>query len=143
MSGHSKGHPQDGPQESTQPNGKNTTGKAYAQGPLGPRRKLVGEESIHIARAQNGEISRSALRWQAKRVLLCAARTPRGFQVLWLKKPDGTILEELRMRNEAGGCITLDREGVGSRLGADLVLTLESLGAGCKVRIGSLTGGAA
>lgn len=80
--------------------------------------------------------------WQARRVLLCAARTPRGFQVLRLKKIDGTVLEELRLRNESGGCVTLDREGAGSRLGANLVLALESLGAGGKVRVGCLTGGA-
>lgn len=143
MTRHGKGHPQDGPQKSTESQPHNTTQKEYAQGFTRPRRKLVGEESIRLVWGRGGKISRDAMRWQAKRVLVCAARTPRGFQVLWLRKIDGSVLAELRLRNEPGGCIVLDREGAGSRLGADLVLALESLGAGKKVRIGNLEGGAA
>lgn len=132
-----------GPQDLRDATPKDEPETARKQGPAKSQRRLSGEESIRITRAMDGEISREAMRWQAKRVLLCAARTGRGLQVLWLRKPDGSILEELRMRNGPGGCITMDPQGAGSRLGADLVLAIESLGAGQKVRIGSLVGGAA
>jgi hypothetical protein len=100
----------------------------------------VGEECMIVSRHMDGELAPGVMLWQAKRILVCAARG-RGFQMLYLRQMDGTILEELKIRNAKGGCIVLDADGAGTKLGADLVLAMEALGAGNKVQIERLEGG--
>ena len=105
------------------------------------RQQDCGEECMIFSWAPEGEMAPGVMLWQAKRILVCAARG-RGFQRLYLRRPDMTIVEELTIRNAKGGCIVLDAAGAGTKLGADLVLALEALGAGNKVQIERLEGGA-
>ena len=105
------------------------------------RQQDCGDECMIVSRFMDGELAPDVMIWQAKRILVCAARG-RGVQRLYLRQLDGTILEELKIRNGKGGCITLDAAGAGTKLGADLVLALEALGAGNKVQIERPEGGA-
>jgi hypothetical protein len=101
----------------------------------------AGEEFMIVSRHMDGELAPGVMLWQAKRILVRAARG-RGFQTLDLRQMDGTVLEEVRIRNAKGGCIILDADGAGTKLGADLVLAMEALGAGNKVQIERPEGGA-
>ena len=94
------------------------------------------DESAVLCWAKNGELPQPVLLWNAKRVLQCAARRPRGFQNVWTTGPDGQVVEQLRIQNTRGGGIILDTVSAGTKLGASLVLAIESLGAGAKVRVG-------
>lgn len=73
---------------------------------------------------------------EAKRVLLIAARAPRGCQTLILTHTDGSMMHRLRLRHAPGGSIILDPRDAGTRMAVDLVTACERLGAGHKVTIG-------
>ena len=101
------------------------------------RRPNSDEDSAAVlCWAKDGELPQAVLLWNARRVLLCAARRPWGFQDVWTTGPDGQVVEELRIKNTRGGGIILDTMSAGTKLGASLVLAIESLGAGNKVRVG-------
>lgn len=95
-----------------------------------------GDESFLVCWMRDGEIPRQALIWNARRVLLWAARRRTRFQLLHLREIDGRIRQTLKIHNISGGGIRLSPEDAGTRLGADLILAIESLGAGRKVQIG-------
>jgi hypothetical protein len=89
---------------------------------------------------KDGELPQMAMALQAKQVLQCAARRKWGFQEVWTTGPDGAVVEKLRIKNAPGGCIILDTESAGTKLGAGLVLAIERLGAGHKVKLGVING---
>ena len=132
MSEQKKGGPESRPRKSTTFHDKNTTEKEYVQG-----------ETFLLCATKKGGISLSTMQWEARQVLLYAARYPGGFQKLFLEEVDGTVLHALTIFNRPGGCVAIDAADAGTKLGADLVLAIESLGAGAKVRIERQGGGVA
>ena len=99
--------------------------------------ELDGELAI-LCFTKNGELPSVVLAVNAKRVLQCAAKRPRDSQEVWTTGPDGAVIERIKIKNAPGGCVIIDVQGASTKLGASLVLALESLGAGHKVRIGEV-----
>lgn len=100
------------------------------------RREIKGGNFEAAFWLEDGEFPSKVMVQQAKRILVHAARTGRGSK--WLRArwcADSSVLAELHLRFAKGGCVILDSVGSGTKLGADLVLAIEALGAGNKVRI--------
>ena len=87
---------------------------------------------------EDGTIPQAAFTFQAKRLLQFAARHPHRLKYLRTRARDGSLVESIPIRTEKGGRILIDQVGAGTKLGAGIILALEALGAGAKVRLGAL-----
>jgi hypothetical protein len=96
----------------------------------------IPNENFLLCWTRDGEIPFGPMLFQARRVLVCAARKRTGFQMLYLREVDGRVRASLTIHNAPGGCIRLSPEDAGTNLGASLCLAMVSLGAGRKVQIG-------
>lgn len=105
----------------------------------GKRESLVDVGVIPLG--GNEEYTPAALEALARRLLKRAAVAPpgRGYGLAYFDipaPPTGPEFREIFIHYGRGGTLTFEPEGAATRLGADLILTIERLGAGAKVRIG-------